>query len=133
MKSILVVVVLVLACALAAASKADVGAGGRITADLVVDSLSEVIEMEFAVPADGGAITGVPRSFTLFSNDATEFWIQRRFAGGVRDTVPIHIPAGRSILLPAPPPVMDSAGDYYRVTIFVGGHTDSVYALPWYE
>jgi hypothetical protein len=125
-------VVAILAAAWAAYSYAvEANSGGRITGGLFVGSAGEVIEMVFPNPETSGLPK--PSGFTMFSNDATEFWIQRRFAGGVRDTVPIHIPASRSILIPAPPPVLDSAGDNYRITIFVGGHTDSVYALPWYK
>ena len=131
---ILAVVVVVLGALVLFVGKAlaiEANGGSRITSGLVVASGGEVIEMVFAVPDTLGQPR--PSGFTMFSNDATEFWIQRRFAGGLRDTVPLHIPAGRSILIPAPDPVRDSDGANDRITIFVGGHTDSVYAVPWYR
>jgi len=104
-------------------------AGGKITRDLVVDSSGKVIEMVFPKPGP----ENFPSYFTFYSNDATAFWVQRRFNEGIRDTVPIPIPAGRSIKIPRPDAVLDSDGANWRITIFVGGHTDSVFALPWYE
>lgn len=97
--------------------------------NLVVDDSQKVIEMVFPKPGP----ENFPSYFTFYSNDATAFWVQRRFNEGIRDTVPIPIPAGRSIKIPRPDAVLDSDGANWRITIFVGGHTDSVFALPWYE
>jgi len=72
-----------------------------------------------------------PSGFTMFTNDASEFWFRRAFADGVRDTFDIGVPAGRSILIPSPGGT--AVGDSTYIWIFVGGHTDSLYAMPWYR
>ena len=43
----------------------------------------------------------------------------------------IKIPAGLSLLIPAPQLLYRSASGYYRHQVFFGGLADSVYVLPW--
>ena len=125
MRRIFMAAVLV-ACIWAAASFAvEANSGGRIHYNNFAASGDTKLEFVY--------LTGeaLPSGFTLYSNDATAFWIQRRFAEGLRDTIPLAIPAGRSMLIPSPG--ANVSGDSTYITIFLGGHTDTVYALPWFR
>ena len=104
----------------------EANSGGRVVNGSFVASGDRVIE--FVYLTDGQYL---PSGFTMYSKDGAIFWIQRRFSDAQLDTVPVPIPAGRSMLIPSPGGVV--AGDSTYITIFVGGHTDTVFALPWYR
>lgn len=126
MRRILVAAILLLACGLAVAAYcAEANSGGPVVADLICTSAETEVAMSFS------NTMYAPSSYTLWSNDGTEFRFIRRFADGVRDTVGILVPAGKSLNVPAPTMIYE--GGVYTHTIFIGGHTDTVYALPWYK
>jgi hypothetical protein len=104
------------------------------------------VETNYGGPVDHGLIcTGaetsvyfysaryqnMPTAYTLYSKDATVFSFKRRFKDGINDTIAIVVPAGSSILVPAPDAI--SLGDSFSHTIFIGDHSDTVYAMPWYK
>jgi len=72
-----------------------------------------------------------PSGFTLYSADASKFWFRRRFADGVNDTIPLPVPSGRSFLIPPPSAIAER--DSMTMTIWVGGATDTVLAVPYYR
>ena len=126
MKRILVAAFLLSICLLTVRAVAeDVKSGGPITDDLICTSA------EWNVSFEGTHPRYMPSSYTLWSNDATEFRFIRRFSGGLRDTVAIVVPAGTSMNIMAPDAIYE--GGVYTHTIFIGGHTDTVYAAPWHK
>ena len=126
MRRILVAAALLVACGWAiVAYCAEVNAGGPVVDDLICTSAETSVSMEFT------SLTYAPASYTLWANDGAEFRFIRRFADGVRDTVGVLIPAGKSFNVPAPTAIYE--GGVYTHTIFIGDHTDTVYAMPWYR
>ena len=126
MKRTLVAVALLIACGWALIAYAfETNTGGPIDHGLICTSAETSVYFH---AAKQGAM---PIGYTLWSNDGTEFRYIRRFSNGVRDTIAILVPAGSSILLPAPPMIAEN--DSFTHTIFIGGHTDSVYAAPWFK
>ena len=126
MRRILVAAIMLLACGSAAIVWAvEANSGGPVDHGMICPSGETEIQMVFS------AVMYAPSGYTLWSNDGTEFRFIRRFADGVRDTIGILVPAGNSLLVPAPSAIVK--GDSFTHTIFIGGHTDTVYALPWYR
>ena len=126
MRRILVAAIMLPACGLAAIAWAiETNSSSPMLADLICTSAETSVSMEVSAPMYA------PSGYTFWSNDGTEFRIIRRFADGIRDTVGILIPASTSMLIPAPTLIYE--GGVYTHTIFIGGHTDTVYAMPWYR
>ena len=123
---ILVVAALLAACTWGViASAVETNSGTFMGPTLICTSA------ETKVSFSAGTIGEMPSAYTLWSNDGTEFRFIRRFQDGLRDTVAILIPAGKSMLIPAPTALYE--GGVYTHTIFIGGHTDTVYAAPWHR
>ena len=74
-------------------------------------------------------ITSLPSGFTVYSKDASAFYITRQ-PNGVSESVSIYVPAGKSILIPAPEASV--AASIFNVSIIASAQTDSVFCLPWY-
>ena len=126
MRRILVAAALLVACGWAiVAYCAEINKGGPVDADLICTSEETKIAMSVTDPMYA------PVSYTLWANDGAEFRFIRRFEGAIRDTIGILIPAGKSFNVPAPTLIYE--GGAYTHTIFIGDHTDTVYALPWYR
>ena len=126
MRRILAAAALIVALGWAAyAIAVEANSGTALDDDLIC------ISSEISVSFSTAQRREMPSSYTLWSNDGTEFRFIRRFQGGIRYTVAILVPAGKSILIPAPDPIYE--GGVYTHTIFIGGHTDTVYAAPWHK
>lgn len=71
----------------------------------------------------------LPSAYLYFSKSLTVFYIQNFDAAGALSGVPIPIPAGSSLILPAPPPYLD--GSYWHHKIWLeGAAADSVFIIP---
>lgn len=125
MRRILVLAALVIACVWTVAVFGVIAnSGAPVTHQLYAASGTGTIQYVFATTD-----FDVPTSFTLYSKDGSIFWFKRRFADGVNDTVGIPVPAGASMLVPSPSAIFEA--DSMRMTIWVEGATDTVFALPW--
>ena len=83
------------------------------------------------VVATGYNIYEIPNAYTIYSGDASEsFYFRRRFAGSL-ETYWIKVPAGQSILIPAPEPNM--VGSQMNHTFYFAGFADTLFVLPWKE
>lgn len=76
----------------------------------------------------GDSPTYLPSAYLIWTGDGSEFWV-RRSIGGTMEPVEIHIPAGQSIVLPAPRAYQISSV-WTHVFEFGGTVTDSVFVLP---
>ena len=91
-----------------------------------------------AAPGDNSVAVGytlnawdLPSAYTIYDGDSTEDFYIRRVFNGSAETYWMRIPAGQSILIPAPEPTL--SGSYYQHTLQFAGHTDTLYIFPWYE
>jgi len=73
----------------------------------------------------------LPNAYTMYSTSATDAWYFKRNFDGTADTVWVEVPAGTSMLVPAPTPADSSAGFYHQ--LFFSGHSDTLVILPWKE
>ena len=128
MRRILVVAALLVAClAAGAAYGIEANGGPRIHYGSFAPSGTYIIEYVYYTPDR----PTMPVGFTLHTKDGSAFWFQRRYDGGLRDTVSIAVPAGLSYTIPSPGGVAHATNDSTYITIFVGGHTDTLFSLPW--
>ena len=126
MKKVLIAAALLIACGWIVISWAvEANSGGPLLPTLICTSA------ETSVSYSSTNRNMMPTGYTLWSNDGTTFRFIRRFADGLRDTVGIVVPANTSMLVPAPTSIYE--GSAYTHTIFIGGHTDTVYAAPWFK
>jgi len=73
----------------------------------------------------------MPDAYTIYSGDPSEsFYIRRRFDGSLENYW-IKVPAGQSLLIPAPEQNM--SGTQYLHTFYFAGFADTLYVLPWKE
>ena len=91
-----------------------------------------------AAPGDNSVAVGyvanqweLPSAYTVYNGDVTEDFYIRRVFNGSAETYWMRIPAGNSILVPAPE--ASFSGGYYQHTLQFAGHTDTLYIFPWYE
>lgn len=73
----------------------------------------------------------LPDAYTIYSGDASEDFYVRRVFNGVAETYWMKVPAGKSILLPAPEPSQN--GSQFQHLIQFAGHADTLYVFPWSE
>ena len=79
----------------------------------------------------------LPNAYTIYSSSAANaFYLKRSYDASV-DSVWIKVPAGKSLLVPAPA-AADSVdpsgkGTTYYHKFFFSGHSDTLYVLPWVE
>ena len=74
----------------------------------------------------------LPSAYTIYSKDASDaFKVRREFGASGAETYWIDIPAGQSILLPAPEPTKTGSTFYHYLQF--AEHSDTLMILPWYE
>lgn len=80
-----------------------------------------------SVEVEGDAYWQLPDAYLLFTGDGSEFWVERYF-GGTIDPKPIHIPASRSLVLPAQSP--ENISGYGWSHVFRTTSTDTIFVIP---
>ena len=70
-------------------------------------------------------------AYTIYGQDASDAFYVKCLRAGVADGVELAIPAGQSLLIPAPAPVYRAASGYWRHEFTVTAHADTVYLIPW--
>ena len=127
MKRLLIAALLIVACLCTViAYGIQANSGGRVEYGTFSPSGGDGI-IEYVFPT--GAY--LPSGFTMHTADGSAFCFQRRFGSGLRDTVRICVPAGSSYTVPSPGGF--ASGDSTYITIFVSGHTDTLFSVPWYR
>ena len=72
----------------------------------------------------------LPTAYMIWAKVATDAPYVRRNFAGTWEKIPFLIPAGQSLVVSAPNPVLTSAGYYVHRFEFTA-HTDSIYIMPW--
>jgi hypothetical protein len=70
-------------------------------------------------------------SYTVYAQDQTDDVYVKCYRAGVADAVELLVPAGKSLLVPAPAPEYDASTGYWRHRFAVTAVADTVYFIPW--
>jgi hypothetical protein len=86
-----------------------------------------------SVVVDSSAtLMGLATAYTVYSVDATDpFYVTRYFDGAVEAGLGIKVPAGQSLLIPAPQPFIGSGCTFYRHMMLFTGNADTTIVIPW--
>jgi hypothetical protein len=123
MRRLSMVLVLVAVLLAFAASALDISAGKP--AIIVTTGETEKILAIETYPAN------LPSAYTIYSTSATDAFYFKRNFDGTNDSIWVEIPAGTSMLVPAPTAADSSAGYFHQ--FFFSGHSDTLVILPWLE
>ena len=86
---------------------------------------------KYCVLDSSTTLMGLATSYTIYGQDPTDvFYYEAKFDGSWWG-FPLTVPAGQSLLVPAPEPEYDSGDGYYRHNVRFTAQADSVLVIRW--
>jgi len=94
---------------------------------IVADGLHYIYSTPTTNPA-----SSMPSSYTIYAKDQTDdFYIRRYLSDGTIESDYFYVPAGKSILFPAPGTYVATGNWRHTIEVYGMAAGDTIFVLPW--